>query len=135
MPRSERSLPARRAALGVLAAAAVALVSACGGGSTQSSANSAPAGAQSVTTSAASGAVSGEKVFESAGCANCHTLAAAHSTGSVGPNLTKLKPSVTAVQSQVIHGGGIMPAFGGTLSKAQIQAVAEFVAAAARQGG
>ena len=32
------------------------------------------------------------KVFDST-CASCHTLAAAGSTGTVGPNLDQLKPS------------------------------------------
>jgi mono/diheme cytochrome c family protein len=70
-------------------------------------------------------------VFASAGCGSCHTLAAAHSTGNVGPNLDDLKPSESLVASQVTNGGGAMPSFSGKLSKAQITAVAKFVASAA----
>jgi outer membrane protein assembly factor BamB len=73
----------------------------------------------------------GMKVFDSAGCATCHTLAAAGSTGTVGPNLDQLKPSDSAVVTQVTNGGGGMPAFGGTLSKTQIQSVALFVSSVA----
>jgi mono/diheme cytochrome c family protein len=70
-------------------------------------------------------------VFTSAGCGSCHTLAAAHATGDVGPNLDDLKPSEALVASQVTNGGAAMPSFAGRLSKAQIEAVAKFVASAA----
>jgi len=59
-------------------------------------------------------------------------LAAAGATGSIGPNLDELKPSVAAVARQVTQGGGPMPSFAGSLSKAQIAAVARFVASSAR---
>jgi mono/diheme cytochrome c family protein len=70
------------------------------------------------------------KVFSST-CASCHTLAAAGSTGTVGPNLDQLKPSDALVVHQVTNGGGGMPAFGSTLSKAQIQSVAKYVSTVA----
>ena len=69
----------------------------------------------------------GQKQFQ-AKCAGCHTLAAAGSSGTVGPNLDQLKPSQPTVQHQVEVGGGPMPAFKGKLSDAQITAVAKFVA-------
>jgi len=69
----------------------------------------------------------GAKVFASAGCAGCHTLKAAGSSGNVGPNLDDLQPDFAAVQSQVTNGGGGMPAFGGDLSSAEIDAVARYV--------
>jgi mono/diheme cytochrome c family protein len=70
----------------------------------------------------------GAKVFASAGCGSCHTLAAARSGGNVGPNLDDLKPGFAAVQSQVENGGGGMPSFGGDLSQAEIDAVSRYVA-------
>ena len=72
----------------------------------------------------------GAKIFEKAGCAGCHTLAAAKSTGTVGPNLDQLGSTLTVavVSHQVEVGGGPMPAFQGKLSAAQIQAVAQYVA-------
>ncbi len=73
----------------------------------------------------------GMKVFATAGCASCHTLAAAGSTGTVGPNLDQLKPSDALVTHQVINGGGGMPAFGSILSKTQIASVALFVSSVA----
>ena len=71
----------------------------------------------------------GKAVFASAGCGGCHTLKAAGASGNVGPNLDQLKPSKSATQHQVEVGGGVMPAFKGKLSDAEIAAVAEFVAA------
>jgi mono/diheme cytochrome c family protein len=70
----------------------------------------------------------GKSVFASAGCASCHTLKAAGSSGTVGPNLDQLKPSVARVVKQVTNGGAIMPPFKDKLSPKQIQDVAAFVA-------
>jgi mono/diheme cytochrome c family protein len=78
-----------------------------------------------------SSSAAGLAVFASAGCGSCHTLAAAHATGDVGPDLDDLKPSEALVAHQVTNGGAAMPSFAGRLSKAQITAVAKFVASAA----
>jgi len=69
---------------------------------------------------------SGKDIFV-ANCGSCHTLAAASTTGTVGPNLDQLKPAFARVQTQVINGGTIMPAFKGKLTPAQIKAVATYV--------
>jgi cbb3-type cytochrome c oxidase subunit III len=82
-------------------------------------------------TSFASFGTDGAKIFKGAGCAGCHTLSAAGSTGTIGPNLDQLKPSMAAVVKQVTNGGGVMPAFAGKLSTAQIQAVAQYVSSSA----
>jgi cytochrome c6 len=74
----------------------------------------------------------GAQVFVSAGCTSCHVLAAAGSTGAVGPNLDMTQPTPERVQSQVVRGGGAMPAFGATLTSQQISDVAEYVAQASR---
>jgi cbb3-type cytochrome c oxidase subunit III len=89
------------------------------------------AGTGGYTNSAsfASFGTDGAKIFKGAGCAGCHTLAAAGSTGTIGPNLDQLKASLTVaiVANQVTNGGAVMPAFKGKLSAAQIQAVAQYV--------
>jgi cytochrome c6 len=72
--------------------------------------------------------VAGKQVFASAGCGGCHTLKAAASSGTVGPNLDELKPDATRVAHQVEVGGGPMPSFKAALSPKQIQDVAAFVA-------
>jgi mono/diheme cytochrome c family protein len=69
----------------------------------------------------------GAKVFGSAGCAGCHTLAAAHATGTVGPNLDQLKPDYRHVTAQVTNGGAAMPAFKSSLSTQQIADVSAYV--------
>jgi mono/diheme cytochrome c family protein len=72
----------------------------------------------------------GKTIFQSE-CASCHTLKAAGATGTIGPNLDQLKPAEAIVKHQVEVGGGVMPAFKGTLTDAQIAAVAKFVASSA----
>jgi cbb3-type cytochrome c oxidase subunit III len=69
----------------------------------------------------------GAAIFK-ANCSSCHTLAAAKSTGTIGPNLDQLKPALPIVVRQVTNGGAVMPAFRGRLTPAQIQAVAKYVA-------
>jgi cytochrome c6 len=76
---------------------------------------------------------SGASLFAGAGCGGCHTLAAAGSSGTRGPNLDQLKPDAARVQKQVENGGAAMPAFKGTLSDSDIANVAAYVASAAGQ--
>ena len=82
------------------------------------------AGAKSAGTTSKNG-----KTIFTSSCASCHTLAAAGTHGTVGPNLDQLKPAFGRVQKQVINGGAIMPAFKGKLTDTQITAVAKYVAA------
>lgn len=70
----------------------------------------------------------GKTIFTSAGCSGCHVLAAAGSTGTVGPNLDQAKPSLELAIDRVTNGKGAMPSFKGQLSEEQIRAVAKFVA-------
>ncbi len=69
----------------------------------------------------------GKEIFAQAGCGSCHTLAAAGSTGNVGPNLDEAKPPAELVVDRVTNGKGAMPSFKDQLSEEQIQAVADFV--------
>ena len=72
-------------------------------------------------------ATSGKDIFQQAGCGSCHTLKAAGTNGTVGPNLDTLKPPLARIVSQVTNGGAIMPAFKSKLTAKQIQAVAQYV--------
>jgi len=76
-------------------------------------------------------AAAGKDVFASAGCNNCHTLAAAGSHGTVGPNLDQTKPSYALVVQRVTNGRNLMPSFKDQLSTEQIQDVAAFVSSSA----
>ncbi len=73
----------------------------------------------------------GKSVFESAGCASCHTLADAGATGAVGPNLDDAKPDAALVKERVTNGKASMPPFKGQLSDAQIADVAAYVSSVA----
>jgi hypothetical protein len=101
----------------LLPVALAVLLAGCGGGSSSGK----PSG----------GGGSGEQIFADSGCGNCHTLAAAGSTGTVGPNLDQRKPTKDQVAAQVRSGGGGMPSFSGKLSGEQIDSVAAFVSSSA----
>ena len=73
----------------------------------------------------------GLAIFTGAGCAGCHILKAAGSTGTTGPNLDQLKPSEARVSHQVMVGGGPMPSFTGKLTPAQIATVAKYISSVA----
>jgi outer membrane protein assembly factor BamB len=100
-----------------------------GGGGASSGGGSASAGGGGSASTAA-----GKTVFTS-NCASCHTLADANANGNIGPNLDQLMPSMALVVRQVTNGGGGMPAFGGQLSRTQIQSVAQYVSSVAGRGG
>ena len=85
------------------------------------------AGMQGFAASQVISGTNGKQIFKSK-CASCHTLKDAGATGTIGPNLDQLKPPFAVAQNQVIHGGGVMPAFKGVLTDAQIKAVARYVA-------
>jgi cytochrome c551/c552 len=87
-----------------------------------------------LATPAGAGAASGPSLWSQAGCGGCHTLSAAGSSGTVGPNLDALRPSSAAVAAQVASGGGGMPSFSGSLSTGEIQQLADWVSSAAGGG-
>jgi mono/diheme cytochrome c family protein len=92
----------------------------------------APGGSEELPASKLKGdANAGKAVFESAGCTACHTLSAAGSTGTVGPNLDQAKPSFDLVVHRVTLGQGGMPSFKDQLQPQQIADVAEFVSSSA----
>jgi mono/diheme cytochrome c family protein len=78
-------------------------------------------------TGGGGGGTDGKALFSSAGCGSCHTLKAAGSTGTVGPNLDQSTITEPDEVKQITDGGGGMPAFKGQLSAAQIKALANFV--------
>ena len=64
-------------------------------------------------------------------CAVCHTLKHAGSTGEIGPVLDEIKPTAERVATALRNGVGLMPAYKGQLSDAQIQLLARYVAGTA----
>jgi len=85
------------------------------------------------TTTETQPAAAGAAAFASAGCGGCHTLAAAGSAGSVGPNLDETKLSEEQIAAVVTKGrpGTAMQSFSGSLTPEQIAAVAAYVSASA----
>lgn len=116
-----------------LCAAAPFAFAACGGGDDSDSESTTATTTEQTTTAEDSGggsegdAKAGEAVWADAGCASCHTLAAADASGTSGPDLDDLQPDFDQVVTQVTNGGGIMPAFGDSLSEQQINDVAAYV--------
>ena len=108
----------------VVALGVVVATTSCGGGDKSSTPGNNEKGSGSP----------GAKVFADAGCGNCHTMATAGATGTVGPNLDDLRPNQERVELQVTKGGNGMPSFAGKLSPTQIKDVAGFVATAAGTG-
>jgi mono/diheme cytochrome c family protein len=86
------------------------------------------AGVNGAEAKPAGGSSTDGKTIFSANCASCHTLKAAGASGTIGPNLDQLKPPLSVIKNQVIHGGSVMPAFQGKLTPQQIDAVSKYVA-------
>jgi mono/diheme cytochrome c family protein len=72
-------------------------------------------------------AVDGKAVFADT-CGSCHTLSAAGTSGTTGPNLDDVSRDAGAIEGIVRDGRGGMPALGDQLSDDEIAGVAEFVA-------
>ena len=72
-------------------------------------------------------AADGEQLFKD-NCGSCHTLSAAGTSGTVGPNLDDVSLDASAIEDIVRGGRGGMPAFGDKLSDDEVSAVAAFVA-------
>jgi mono/diheme cytochrome c family protein len=72
-------------------------------------------------------AAAGEDIYAANGCGSCHTLEAAGSSGSIGPNLDESQPDFENAVDRVTNGAGAMPAFEGQLSEQEIADVAAYV--------
>ncbi|MBA2384064.1 MAG: cytochrome c [Actinobacteria bacterium] len=69
----------------------------------------------------------GKSVYASAGCGGCHTLEAAGSSGSIGPDLDESKPDAALATDRVMNGRGAMPPFKDDLTEQEISDVVAFV--------
>jgi cytochrome c oxidase subunit 2 len=102
--------------------------------------------------SSGSSSAAGLSVFNANTCASCHTLTAAHATGTIGPDLDKLvayaqqahQPLSAFVHESIVdpnayiqpgYPKGVMPqTFGQTLSKTQLDSLVTFLVKSAQQG-
>jgi mono/diheme cytochrome c family protein len=124
------------------------------GGITQPATTAATTTSRPTTTSSSGGgnATAGKAVFTSAGCAGCHTLTAAGSSGTTGPNLDTaiasdanadgnmaidafIKQSITDPGAYLAKGyPDIMPhTFGTSLTAKQIDDLVAFISANTQQ--
>jgi len=104
------------------------------------------------SSSSSSSAAAGLTAFNSNGCSSCHTLAAAHASGKIGPDLGKLvsyaqqahQPLAAFVHTSIVdpsayvqpgYQDGIMPKTFATLPKAQLTALVSFLVQSAQQSG
>jgi cytochrome c553 len=72
----------------------------------------------------------GREIF-TANCGQCHTLADAGTSGTVGPNLDDSRPSFDLAVDRVTNGQGVMPPFRDSLTEQQINDVAAYVSTVA----
>ena len=63
-------------------------------------------------------------------CSVCHTLKDAGANGAIGPVLDELKPDAQRIAKALRNGIGQMPSYVGSLSEAQILALAQYVSRA-----
>ena len=101
--------------------------------------------AETTPAPAAPNTNAGKAVFATAGCGACHQLAAAGSSGKIGPNLDQalagkdaafIEKSITDPNAEIAKGyaKGIMPTnFGQTLSKTQLKDLVDFLVAATKK--
>jgi mono/diheme cytochrome c family protein len=73
----------------------------------------------------------GQALFKSK-CGKCHALAAAGTTGKVGPALTHRHEPMGKVLTMMGMGGDSMPSFVTSLSSTQMHQIAAYVAAASK---
>jgi len=72
----------------------------------------------------------GKKVFtelSEPACSSCHAFSDANSTGSIGPDLDKLKPEYDRIITAVKNGVGVMPSQKEILTDEEMEAVAFYI--------
>jgi mono/diheme cytochrome c family protein len=87
----------------------------------------------------------GSQLFTSIGCGGCHTLSAAHSTGTTGPNLNEslaTDDDTQGIEEMIIHPNAevvegyppnVMPqTYGESLSESEVHELAEFLVASTK---
>jgi cytochrome c oxidase subunit II len=107
---------------------------------------------QGATTQSGSPSDAGKAVFQNNACTGCHTLSAAGSTGTTGPDLDKLaqaaqqagQPLEAFVRQSIVNPNAyiapgypknVMPqTFGSTLSKQELDSLVQFLVSSSKKG-
>lgn len=74
----------------------------------------------------------GRDVFVHSGCGRCHTLRAAGTRATLGPDLDQVRPTRQVAFRWLTYGAGGMPSYAGVLTKRQMAQVVAFVVGATR---
>ena len=132
-------IPAAAGLAVAVAVFAVVLLATSGGSATAAGAARAPAAAPATATLGRE-ASAGRLVFAQMGCGGCHRLAAAGSSGPIGPSLDDALPRHTRAsllaKIRDPGTGSPMPGdFARRMSPAQLQALVAFLLAARAGGG
>jgi len=103
------------------------------------------AGVPGIKPPKAPGEGPGAQVFANNGCGSCHTLAAAESAGTLGPNLDEVIPGMTKaeIHEAIVDPGAkiapgfpnAMPSFEGKISEQQLNQLIEFLVSSAAADG
>lgn len=112
----------------VTAVLAFGVLAGCGG--SDDSGDSTPAETNEPSTSAPApdtGSDAAVALFDSSGCAGCHTLSAADASGAVGPNLDTSTMTEAQLTTQIENGGGAMPAYKDQLSDDEIESLVDLI--------
>ena len=99
------------------------------------------AGVPGIEPPEAPGEGPGAQIYANNGCGSCHTLAAAQSAGTLGPNLDEVIPGMTKekIHEAIVDPGAeiapgypnAMPSFEGTISPQQLNQLVEFLVSSA----
>jgi len=134
-------IPAAAGVAVAVAVFAVVLLATSGGDSGAGAQATASGAAATPATTAPTGreAAAGRLVFAEMGCGSCHRLAAAGSSGPIGPSLDDALPHHTRAsllaKIRDPGTGSVMPGdFARRMSPAQLQALVAFLLATRREG-
>ena len=85
--------------------------------------------ASALATQAESDAQKGKALFQEKGCAHCHALTDAGTTGDIGPRLDGVGKRLKKdqIEHQITVGGGNMPPFGEALSPEEIHQLVDYL--------
>jgi mono/diheme cytochrome c family protein len=123
----------RRASFPIAALAVAGALAGCGGGGGEGGDTAGPGGP---VEQPKGDLIAGRDAFligTEPRCANCHTLADAGTTGTIGPNLDEVKPTFEQVLAAMEQGPGAMPEFP-EVSMEVKENIAAYVEVATRNG-
>lgn len=99
------------------------------------------AGVPGIQPPKAPGEGPGAQIYANNGCGSCHTLAAAQSAGTLGPNLDEVIPTLSdkEIEQSILDPGAViakgypnaMPSFEGKLSPEELKQLIEFLTSSA----